>query len=179
MIQECVKHVTTRALTVRHQKFGGDFSYQRMSWIKPNFLWMMYRSGWASKPGQERILAVQLSHSFFDELLRSAVDSSHDPSRYRTQDEWKHAVATSDVRLQWDPDHDPAGRPLERRAIQLGLRGNALQRYGTTELVSITDITDFVIEQRDHLQDGFKRLLVPYEQVYRPESTAAESAGIS
>jgi hypothetical protein len=163
---------------IRHQKFGGDFSYQRMSWIKPNFLWMMYRSGWASKPGQERILAVQLSRSFFDELLRSAVVSSHDPSRYRTQDEWKHAVETSDVRLQWDPDHDPAGRPLERRAIQLGLRGNALHRYGTTELVSITDITDFVIEQRDHLRDGFKRLLVPYEQVYRPEATAAKSAGI-
>jgi len=89
------------------------------------------------------------------------------------------SVATSDVRLQWDPDHDPAGRPLERRAIQLGLRGNALHRYGTTELVSMTDITDFVIEQRDHLRDGFKRLLVPYEQVYRPEATARNSVGIS
>jgi hypothetical protein len=35
---------------VEHQRFGGDdFSYSRMSWIKPNFLWMMYRCGWASK----------------------------------------------------------------------------------------------------------------------------------
>lgn len=163
---------------VRYQKFGEDFSYQRMSWIKPNFLWMMYRSGWASKPGQERILAVKLRRSFFDELLRSAVISSYDPSRYRSNDEWKHAVARSDVRLQWDPDHDPAGRPLERRALQLGLRGNALQRYGTTELVSVTDITDFVIEQRDHLEDGFKALLVPYEQIYSPEAAAADSVGI-
>jgi len=24
----------------------------RMTWIKPNFLWMMYRSGWASKKNQ-------------------------------------------------------------------------------------------------------------------------------
>jgi hypothetical protein len=23
--------------------FGGEFKYSRMSWIKPNFLWMMYR----------------------------------------------------------------------------------------------------------------------------------------
>lgn len=28
-----------------HGTFGGAFSYERMSWIKPNFLWMMYRSG--------------------------------------------------------------------------------------------------------------------------------------
>ncbi|WP_422570328.1 DUF4291 family protein, partial [Erwinia billingiae] len=29
-----------------------------MTWIKPSFLWMMYRSGWGMKdPGQKRILA--------------------------------------------------------------------------------------------------------------------------
>lgn len=28
---------------IEHGRFGGpDFSLQRMSWIKPNFLWMMY-----------------------------------------------------------------------------------------------------------------------------------------
>ncbi|MBY0458405.1 MAG: DUF4291 domain-containing protein [Gemmataceae bacterium] len=25
---------------VEHGAFGGDFSFDRMSWIKPNFLWM-------------------------------------------------------------------------------------------------------------------------------------------
>ena len=39
---------------VEHQRFGGEFSFSRMSWIKPNFLWMMFRSGWASKEGQEQ-----------------------------------------------------------------------------------------------------------------------------
>ena len=29
-----------------HGYFGGEFSYSRMSWIKPNFLWMMYH-GWS------------------------------------------------------------------------------------------------------------------------------------
>ncbi len=28
-----------------HGYFGGDFKLSRMSWIKPNFLWMMYRCG--------------------------------------------------------------------------------------------------------------------------------------
>ena len=27
----------------QHGYFGGEFSFTRMSWIKPNFLWMMYR----------------------------------------------------------------------------------------------------------------------------------------
>lgn len=163
---------------IRHQKFGDDFSYRRMSWIKTNFLWMMYRSGWATKIGQERILAVRLPRSFFDELLLGAVPSSYDPARYATREEWQRAVSTSHVRLQWDPDHDPAGRPLERRAIQLGLRGEALKRYGSTELLSVTDVTDFVAEQRDRLSDDCSQLLVPHEQVYSPEPMAARSVGI-
>ncbi|KAI1704783.1 hypothetical protein DdX_14003 [Ditylenchus destructor] len=41
--------------------FGGPkFSLERMSWIKPGFMWMMYRSGWATKPNQERVLAIYL-----------------------------------------------------------------------------------------------------------------------
>lgn len=163
---------------VRHQKFGGDFSYQRMSWIKPNFLWMMYRAGWASKEGQERILAIRLPRKFFDELLLGAVPSTHDRSRYATHEEWQRHVQASDVRLQWDPDHDPRGRPLERRAIQLGLRGEALRRYGTTELISVTDITDFVGEQRNHLNDDFINLDVPQEQVYLPAPSAARAVGL-
>src|SRR5262245_21691403 len=39
---------------IRHQKLGGPhFNDSRMSWIKPNFLWMMYRSGWGTKDGQQ------------------------------------------------------------------------------------------------------------------------------
>lgn len=151
---------------VKHQRFGGEFSYTRMSWIKPNFLWMMFRAGWATKEGQERILAVRLRRGFFDELLRDAVPSSFDPARFASHEEWKAAVERSDVRLQWDPDHDPLGRPLQRRAIQLGLRGRALRRYGEEALLGIEDITPFVIAQRAHLRDGFAELVVPRERVY-------------
>jgi len=38
---------------IEHGRLGGpDFSFQRMSWVKPNFLWMMYRSGWGTKGGK-------------------------------------------------------------------------------------------------------------------------------
>jgi len=162
---------------VRHQKFGGEFSYSRMSWIKPNFLWMMYRSGWALKEGQERILAIQLPRTFFDHLLQSAVASSFNRASHSNAEQWQQQVANSDVRLQWDPDHDPTGRPLERRAIQLGLRGETLRRYGATELLSVTDITDFVAEQRAHVDSDLSLLRVPYEQVYRP-ATATDTVGL-
>ena len=63
---------------VAHQRFGGPFRLTRMSWIKPGFLWMMHRSGWARKPGQERVLAVRLPHAAFVEVLDAAVPSSFD-----------------------------------------------------------------------------------------------------
>lgn len=85
-----------------------------MSWIKTNFLWMMYRSGWATKARQERILAVRISREGFDTILSKAMTG---------RDEKESGMGEkSPVRLQWDPDHDPNGCPLARRAIQLGLR---------------------------------------------------------
>src|ERR1044071_9317600 len=67
-----------------NQYFGGEFSLARMSWIKPNFLWMMYRSGWGTKEGQEITLAVRLRRSAFDEILQQAVHSSFTPDVYGT-----------------------------------------------------------------------------------------------
>jgi len=161
---------------VEHQRFGGDFSFSRMSWIKPNFLWMMYRSGWATKEGQEHILAVRLRRSFFDELLRLVVPSTFDARRFATREEWQAAVASSDVRLQWDPDHDPAGKAVERRAVQLGLRGASLRMYGEEALISVEDITTFVAQQRLNVTDGFAELHTPEERVYSPEDREAALA---
>lgn len=160
-----------------NQRFGGEFSYSRMSWIKPNFLWMMYRAGWATKEGQEHILAVRLPRTLFDDLLRQGVPSTFDPDRYGSREEWQAAVASSDVRLQWDPDHDPAGRPLQRRAVQLGLRGRALRRYAEEEVLSIEDITPFVAEQREHVAN-LHALQTPEEHIYVPDPQAAHAAGV-
>jgi hypothetical protein len=73
---------------VSNQQFGGAFSFNRMSWIKPNFLWMMYRSGWSYKEGQENILAIWLTKGFFEAILRESVASSFDASQYATFDHW-------------------------------------------------------------------------------------------
>lgn len=107
----------------------------RMTWIKPNFLWRMYRSGWGTMT-----LAVRLRRDAFDGLLASAVPSSFDRTRYADEAAWKRAVQGSDVRRQWDPNHSPTGGPLERCALQLGLRGDTLRQYSRAWVLGIEDI---------------------------------------
>jgi hypothetical protein len=153
--------------TARHGYFGGEFSLSRMSWIKPNFLWMMYRCGWASKQGQEVVLAIRLKRSGFDSLLAQAVHSTYKEVVYHSEEEWKKAVEHSDVRLQWDPDHDPTGTKVERRALQIGLRSEALARYAREWIIEIEDISDFVREQYQYVQkQDYAQLTTPRELVY-------------
>jgi hypothetical protein len=145
---------------------GGGFSFDRMSWIKPNFLWMMYRSGWASKQGQETVLAVRLRRDAFDAVLAQAVHSTFAPEAYASPDDWRRALAASDVRLQWDPDHGPSGAPLRRRAVQLGLRGDTLRRYAEW-ITGIEDVSAFVREQAACVAArDLERLATPRERVY-------------
>ncbi|MCC2671608.1 MAG: hypothetical protein K0Q72_4079 [Armatimonadetes bacterium] len=95
--------------------------------------------------------------------------SSFDPGLYVDKTTWKRAVARSDVRLQWDPDHGPTGRPLRRRAIQLGLRGPVLEEYGRQAILEIEDISDFVTAQREVVRSGsLELLLTPRETAYTP-----------
>jgi hypothetical protein len=155
--------------------FGGEFSLNRMSWIKPNFLWMMYRCGWGSKEGQEVVLAVRLKRTAFDEILRRAVHSTFVPEVYETEAAWKEAGVRSDVRLQFDPDHDPSGAPIQQRAIQLGLKGEVLAKYAREWLLGIADVSEFVQEQSQHARSPYSGLVTPKEEVYpvnNPEVSA-------
>jgi hypothetical protein len=159
---------------IEHGYFGGpDFSLSRMSWVKPNFLWMMYRSGWGTKDGQEITLGLRVRRAFFDSLLEAAVPSTFDASRFSNRGAWQAAVAGSEVRLQWDPDHSPSGARLNRRAVQLGLRGETLAAFARKELLEVIDFTDFVAAQRPHAQDDSATLLTPVERVYLPSNEKA------
>ena len=151
---------------VKNQKFGGEFSFSRMTWIKPNFLWMMYRSGWAQKQDQERILAISLRLDGFEEILKNAEYSSFQPEIHDSEDDWRRGL-NSDVRMQWDPDHDPNGRAMERRAIQLGIRGKTLREMNEKWIVEIDDVTDLVTANRVYLPN-LGGLQVPHERIFIP-----------
>ena len=141
-----------------------------MSWIKTNFLWMMYRAGWGTKANQERILAIRITRTGFEDLLSkcklaSILESDNDSfsSSYTNRND--------PVRLQWDPDHLPNGSKVSsgRRAIQLGLRNEMLKKFCDEYILSIYDITDFVTEQRVSSTDS-DELLMPIENVYKIEN---------
>ncbi len=161
---------------IEHGHFGGpDFSLNRMSWIKPNFLWMMYRCGWGTKEGQEVVLALRLRRAFFDGVLRRAVPSSFAASSYKTAEEWTAAVSDSEVRLQWDPDHAPSGAKVARRALQLGLRGSVLKEFSSDALLEVIDMSPFVASQRPCARDDSAELMTPVEHVYPLDALMAET----
>lgn len=150
---------------VDNQHFGGNaYSFNRMSWIKPGFLWMMHRAGWATKEQQENILAIHLSMVHFKTILQQATISSYKKEIFATENEWKVQLNTTEVRLQWDPDHDPFGNKAERKAIQLGMKGELLKKFCTEWVVKIEDITGFVKEGYHQLKN-INDLVVPFEEV--------------
>ncbi len=161
---------------VVHQQFGGPaYSFNRMSWIKPGFLWMMYRSGWAAKEQQEKILRITLPLVHFKKILEGATFTSYHGEVYDSIDSWRAMLEKTEVRLQWDPDHDPFGNKEERKAIQLGMKGELLKKFCTEWIVKIEDVTDFVTAVHEKvLSKNMEELVVPYEEVIEINDAAIE-----
>ncbi|MFC4056820.1 DUF4291 domain-containing protein [Planomonospora corallina] len=124
---------------VAAQTFVPPFKRERMTWIKPSFLWMMYRSGWATKPGQERVLAIEITRQGFEWALAHSCLSHPGPGTDRTG--WAERLRRSPVRIQWDPERDLHLNALPYRSIQIGLSGEAVGRYAGEWITRITDVT--------------------------------------
>jgi hypothetical protein len=103
---------------------------------------MMYRSGWAEKSGQERILAIDILRGGFEWALAHGCLSHFDGSVHATPEEWRAALKRSPVRIQWDPERSLRLGALKHRAIQIGLQGEAVISYVDQWIQRIEDITD-------------------------------------
>jgi hypothetical protein len=121
-------------------RFPDSWSRERMTWIKPSFRWMMYRSGWAGKPGQERVLALRLCRPGFDWALAHCALSSYESDVHPDRAAWKLSLRAP-VRVQWDPERDLLLRPLPHRSIQIGLSGEAARRFADDWIIAIDDVT--------------------------------------
>lgn len=169
---------------VEHQTFEGcpKFDMRRMTWIKPNFLWMMYRCEWATKDvNQQHVLALFVNRDDFENLiLRNGVltfnpfaSDCFDPNwmYYSSQEEWEKEAkqaknSENRIRVQWDPYHHPSGNKLgETRAIQIGIKGSFLPSSLLSCVSKIEDITHFVREQNE-LRLAGGDVLIPVETVY-------------
>lgn len=120
---------------IKNQTLGGpDFNPKRMTWIKPSFAWVLYRSGYGNKHNQNRILKVKISHKSMASIL--------------TLCECKTAGGGSLGRVQWDPARDILSsdngkeprKMLRKRAIQIGVKGRISELY-VSSILSIEDVT--------------------------------------
>jgi hypothetical protein len=156
-------------------RFVAPFKRERMTWIKPSFLWMMYRCGWATKPGQERVLAIDIGRDGFEWALANAALSDFDRALYPDRAAWARKVRTSPVRVQWDPERGLDGQALPYRSLQVGLGGVAVDRYVDEWAETITDITDLV--RKIHADRNAAADLLPAETVYPLPAPVAAVVG--
>ena len=144
--------------------FVSPFSMTRMTWIKPSFNWMMHRSGFASKPGQEMILGIDITRQGFEWALEHAILSSYDASIHSSLLVWKGLLALYPIRVQWDPGRSyRSGRLDDRRAIQIGLSGEAIQRYVKEWIVCIEDVTPIAFGIAAAIRAGQRPASLPDE----------------
>lgn len=127
------------------------FSLTRMTWIKPSFLWMMYRAGYGFKDnGQNRILAIDVTHGGFKWALEHSC-GSHRPEDM-SKEIWEKHKSEHPVRIQWDPERDILHNALGHRSIQIGLSSEAVNRYVGSWITKITDITPIAHKIYGHIQ---------------------------
>lgn len=123
---------------VEQQKLNASpkFSTTRMTWIKPSWAWMLYRSGYSYKDaGQERILALELTHTCFLSLLGKA-QLAH-PSKDIKEINIDKKMS---VRVQWDPERTIRLERLPYRSIQIGVPGVLVDEL-VEGIVKIEDVT--------------------------------------
>ncbi|MFV6027061.1 DUF4291 domain-containing protein [Streptomyces sp. NPDC056264] len=153
----------------RDGRFPGAWKRDRMTWIKPSFLWMMYRSGWGEKEGQETVLAVEITREGFEWALRNACLSHYKRGFHPDQATWKRELRQAPARVQWDPERDPQLRELPYRSLQLGLSGEASRRYADEWTVSVRDVTPLAHRIHGLVRSGdleAARALLPREEPY-------------
>ncbi|KAK6348126.1 hypothetical protein TWF718_005940 [Orbilia javanica] len=135
------------------------WSCERMTWIKPSWSWMMYRSGFSHKDkNQSRILAIRMSHSNFESILmQSSLSNS--------------SAGKQPVRVQWDPERSPSTKTkLPYRSIQIGIGRNVAETWAKEMILSIEDVTEKARRMYDDVEAGMgeKELREKYinESVY-------------
>jgi Domain of unknown function (DUF4291) len=154
---------------VTNNKFEPPFSFNRMTWIKPSFLWLMERSNWATKPNQEHILAIKIGRNYWEEALSLGVLTHPDSKIYSNGAEWQQKFDNAKIHIQWDPERTIRGAKLEIRSIQVGISRFLIQDFNEKWIKEIVDYTPLVKKMRELLKIGKypeAQRLLPKEKVY-------------
>lgn len=154
---------------VENKRFVPPFSYNRMTWIKPSFLWMMERCGYAQKAGQEVVLGIRIKRSSWEYALSQAVLTHPKEGVYKSGEEWVELIKDASINVQWDPERSIRGGKFDYRSIQVGISRHLIEEYNKDWIVDIEDYTPLVQKIYDFRKKGEydkAKKLLPIEKVY-------------
>ncbi|ACU36223.1 DUF4291 domain-containing protein [Actinosynnema mirum] len=138
-------------------RFVPPFSFGRMTWVKPSYLWLMHRSNWARKPGQERVLAVRITRAGWERALAQAVLTG------------SPGLEGARVHVQWDPERSLRGAALNHYSIQVGVGRDVVRELVDEWTTGVADLTGRTRRIAALLQAGRAeqaRRLLPPERPY-------------
>ncbi|OJD33920.1 atp-dependent rna helicase dhx8 [Diplodia corticola] len=177
--------IADAAVATQRLSASPAFKPGRMTWIKPSWCWMMYRSGYALKDArQERVLALRVTHEGFAALLRRGVLTHEVGANERKE---KKEGAGGGVRVQWDPERSPRLERCAWRSLQVGIPPGLVQRWVDEWVVGIEDVTararglkEAVEGEGEAVDDAElrRRGLLPDERVYVLPADVAAVVGV-
>jgi len=155
--------------TLKAGRFVEPFSWNRMTWIKPSYLWLMARSNWAQKSNQDNILGIRIKRTGWEEALSQAVLTSYKHGVYSSRDNWREQFENAKVHVQWDPERTLHGKKLEYRSIQVGISREVIRQFTDDWILEIEDLTPLTRKIRKLYLAGETRRAkeqLPPEKVY-------------
>ncbi|WP_326981568.1 DUF4291 domain-containing protein [Chryseobacterium sp. MYb264] len=165
---------------VENQKFCSPFSFARMTWIKPSFLWMMERSNYGQKSNQECTLALHIKRDAWENALQKAILTSPEKRVYSDPSLWEKEFENAEVYVQWDPERNIKGAKLNYRSIQVGISRYLIEEFNEDWIVKIEDYSPLVKKILNLTKSGdFSKAkkLLPVEKNYPLSEKLAHRIG--
>ncbi|KAK9789672.1 putative ATP-dependent RNA helicase DHX8 [Seiridium cardinale] len=174
---------------VKHQNLNASplFKPVRMTWIKPSWCWMMYRSGYSYKDeNQERILALKMRQEDFLNLLKKSKLTTEKTEGPEDGEKGGSSAGGAEVKVQWDPERTARLGRLDYRSIQIGIRGSLRTEWVDKWIVEIQDVTEraralkVALDENPESADQalVERGLMPLERAFEVSSSLREVLGM-
>ncbi len=174
-------HKNIALTAIKNNRFEKPFSFNRMTWIKPSYLWLMERSNWANKANQEYIVGIKIKRESWEKALSLGVLTHPDNEIYSSGLDWEEQFKYAQVHIQWDPERTLKGGKLPERSIQVGISRQLIEEFNSEWIVAINDLTPLTKKIQQLRKSGkykeAKRLL-PKESVYPVSADIEKRIGI-
>lgn len=168
-------------VAIKSQKLLPPFTYDRMTWIKPSYLWLMYRSEWGQKDNMQRILRIWLKKTDWETALSEAILTTPEAHVYNDAKKWRKQLDKARIRVQWDPERDIKNNHQSFKSIQVGITAALSETYAKKWITKIEDVTPLTHQLRSLVYARqFEQALplLPKEQVYKVNTKIEKVLGM-